>query len=574
MTKSRFELVPVVPEPHRVPGMVQLPLAHVEVKGRRVLESFVIFMIFAIVYGVLGYWLVVDMRIVTFDSLDRLTNAYLAWHNDPAKLAAVGFSLPPLQTLVLLPFTIIAGMATSLVALPICSAIFGGLSMVALNRLMERCEVDRPIRYVVVALFGITPTIAFYGMSGGSELVSLFFLTAAMSGLIAWVIQLDTRFLISSGVAFAFSVMSDYATFVWAALAAIMVIVVLARHKASEKEVTGSLITYLAPTVYAFLVWSLTNVLIVNSPFGWMAAAKNTSVDAGNASLHLSFVHVLTTTLQLAWSSAPMILFVIPALLAVAVIQKATMAAWLAAFSLLALLTPGADLLIYHTGTSVDLDRGVPMLMMSVAGAAYLYGALPDARAPLGFGMIIGMLATVALVWTGVNHYKYQNMEQAFRVAISSRGHTHPTKSLGGVQVGITQELAMAHYLQDHSFPKKSILTDNSQTYAVILLTGKPAIFNTRIDRGDGPWLREVSNPPARVKYFLVARNDTGDYVASSYPALKNVVTDRFNLLYEDARYELVAIAPQTNLTNAKPPAVHTTKTPGSTRLSKVDGIA
>ncbi len=51
----------------------------------------------------------------------------MVWHNDPPKLATVGFAHAPLITVALLPFTVVPSMASSLIALVLCSAIFGGL---------------------------------------------------------------------------------------------------------------------------------------------------------------------------------------------------------------------------------------------------------------------------------------------------------------------------------------------------------------------------------------------------------------------------------------------------------------
>src|SRR3954451_20007388 len=73
----------------------------------------------ALVYGLIGYKVTIDQHVVVFDALDRLTRAFLVWHNDPPKLAAVGFLFPPLTTMAFLPFAAIKPIATSLVALPV-----------------------------------------------------------------------------------------------------------------------------------------------------------------------------------------------------------------------------------------------------------------------------------------------------------------------------------------------------------------------------------------------------------------------------------------------------------------------
>src|SRR3954453_18657350 len=66
------------PETHRTP----LP-------GVR--EGAIVFAIAFVAYFAIGYWFTINQHVVVFDALDRLTPALLVWHNDPPKLAAVGF---------------------------------------------------------------------------------------------------------------------------------------------------------------------------------------------------------------------------------------------------------------------------------------------------------------------------------------------------------------------------------------------------------------------------------------------------------------------------------------------------
>ena len=76
-----------------------------------------IFIGFGALYMLLGFRLI-DLPVINFDALDRLTRAFMVWYNDPPKLASIGFSLPPLGTLVLVPFAAIKGLVTSGLALP------------------------------------------------------------------------------------------------------------------------------------------------------------------------------------------------------------------------------------------------------------------------------------------------------------------------------------------------------------------------------------------------------------------------------------------------------------------------
>jgi hypothetical protein len=533
---------PVVIEPKR---RVQQPVRFGSASHSRRLETLAVFLVFAGGFGALGYWLIVSAHVVSFDSLNRLARAYLAWHNVPSKLAAIGFTQPPLQTLALLPFALFTPLAKSLLALPLCSALFGGLTMTVLNRVLQRCQLGASLRYPTLLLVAVTPTFCFYASDGGAELISLYLLAGAMSAVIAWLLTLDTRYLVLAGMVFALAGLADYSYFVWMLLGAVMVAVVLYRHRATKDEVEGSLITYLTPSLYAILVWTVFSALIVGRPFGWFNGGHAAAVDtSGVSAVPVSLLHALHQTFTLAWSSAPLSLVVIPVLLGAALIKRDELAAWMAAFSLLALLTPATEALLYHDASQIQLDKGLPLLLMSVYGAAVLYKSFQTLRPLIALALIAGLAGSVALVWQGMGTFPYQNLEQAFHRAVATGDSQEGTVSRGGIGVGINSELAMAQYINTHVHAKKSVLTDNSQTYAVILLTGHPGLFHTRIDHGDTPWLRAVKRPPASVKYMLVAQDASGDLIRQAYPLAATGRTVGLTVAYSDPRYTLLSVSP------------------------------
>jgi hypothetical protein len=528
-------------DPHR---RVQKPVRLIAPSRSRRLESLAIFLIFALAFGTLGYWLIVSAHLVSFDSLSRLSRAYLAWHNVPSKLAAIGFTQPPLQTVALLPFALFTPLAKSLLALPLCSALFGGLTMTVVNRVLERCQLGAPLRYVTLVLLAVTPTLCFYASDGGSQMIALYFLAAAMSAVIAWLITLDTRYLVVAGIVFALAGLADYSAFVWMLLGAVMVAVVLYRHRARNAEVEGSLITYLIPSLYAIIVWTVFSALIVGQPFGWFDAGHAAAVSTSSvSSVPVTLLRALHETLTLTWSSAPLSLVVIPALLAAAVVKRDELASWLAAFSLLALLSPATEALIYRDASQIQLDKGLLLLMMAVYGAAVLYRSFTSLHRLLAVALIAGLAGSVVLVWQGMSTFPYQNLEQAFHRAVATGRSQEGTVSRGGIEVGINSERAMAQYINAHVQAKKSVLTDNSQTYAVILLTGHPGLFRTRVDHGDAPWLRAVKRPPRSVRYMLVARNAAGDLIRQAHPGGATGHSAGLTVVYSDARYTLLSVS-------------------------------
>ena len=73
-------------------------------------------------------------------------------------------------------------------------------------------------------------------------------------------------------------------------------------------------------------------------------------------------------------------------------------AAWVAAFSILALLIPGAEALIYRDASQIQLDKGLPLLLMSVYGAAVLYRSWSGGRVLVGLALVAGLAGSIVLI--------------------------------------------------------------------------------------------------------------------------------------------------------------------------------
>jgi hypothetical protein len=556
---------------YRAPGAVQAALHRGGKPARsQAFESAAIFVVAGIAYGILGYWLVTQAQVVSFSSLDRLARAFLIWHNSPPKLAAIGFSYPPLQVLSLLPFTIIKPLATSLVALPVASAIGGGLTLMAVNRALSNCEMEAPLRYALLPLLGLTPLMAFYGANGAPDSWSLFFLAIGLSGLISWFIFVDMRYLFLTALAFGIGVLFDYTLFLYLILGSVMMASVLIRHRASHSEVESSLIALLAPAFYALAVWTLFAAVIVSAPFTWLVSSGGAAVNTSSSTpVHASIGSLAYGTLLLAWDTCPLAFLVIPALLYMGLRQRNELASWLAAFGLLSFLLPLAQALAERNASEIQLSKGLPLILVTVMGGGWLYKSMKaNQRTLIGLVLVAGLAIGLPIGWHALSRFPYQNGAQAFARAVSTGQSQEGTISEGGIEVGLANERAMADYIDTHVHSRKSIVTDNAQTYAVILLSGRPQLFVSRVDHGDASWLAQVKHPAHSVHYFLVAQNSSGDLIKSTYPKIGTSSGDpRFPVVFATSRYELLAVggtaaqdqvtqaasAPSTPSTSAQP---------------------
>jgi len=516
-----------------------------------------IFLVATAFYFFVGYRVTIDGHVVVFDALNRLTDAYLVWWNDPPKLAAIGFLFPPLTTLAFLPLTIIKPVATSLIALPLLTSLCAGAALVWIDRTLARCEMPLVFRLPVLVLFGINPMWLFYAGNGMSEAVYLAMLAFALYGFVSWYETTEPRFLIAAGFGIAVLIMTRYMFIIWAILVALLIGVALVRRRASRVEVEGSVVAFAAPVVYSLALWILFNALIVGDPFGWITDA--TSTQAVNAtgidtSGSLGFDQVSSRLLELNVAVFPLAFAAVPALVIAFVTQRNDMALWLASFVVLGIVIIGVHAYVAQNEGLLTLRDAMPMSLTALIGAAWIY------RSFAGFRLVIWGVTVAILViglftaWRGMQNYPFQSLEQAFTRTLFTGKSQEGTSSRGGYTVGIDPEAQMAEYIKKNIHDKNAVLTDNAQTYGVILLNGQPQVFWDRIDKGDTKWNSVLNDPWGKVRYMLVAYNPrSGDLIQRHYPQINAGTVPGITPVFRTDRYVLARV--DTRKPGAAPPA-------------------
>ncbi len=522
--------------------------AQADLPGR--LVSFGAWLGLTIIYAWIGYRFTVNSHVVVFDALDRMTRALLVWHNDPPKLAAVGFVFPPLTTMFLLPFAVIKPVATSLVAVPMSSAVFAAGAVVMLDRTCARCDMKPLLRLPLVGLFAINPFWVFYAGNGMSEAAYAFLLSFLLYSFISWYATTEPRFLIAAGFGLSVLVLTRYAFIIWGLLFALLIGVALIRRRASKVEVEGSVIAFGAPIAYVLALWILFNWLIVGDPLGWISDAT-TSTQAVNSSGiddqgALAFSEIAQRMLQLNSAIFPLAFAVVPALVVVFVTQRNDMALWLASFIVLGIVVIGIHAYTAEKEGLLTLRDSMPMYVASFVGAAWLFRSMPQSRLII-FGVTVGLLiVNLFTAWAGMKRYPFQGLEQAFTRAVFSGDDQEGTQSRGGFTVGIANEAKAADYIKANipKTEKNAILVDNAQAFGVILLSGRPQIFYDRIDKGDGKFRQVLDQPFGVVQYMLVTSNSrSDDLIARRYPQAAQGKQPGMRVVFSDRRYTLLRLA-------------------------------
>jgi hypothetical protein len=498
-------------------------------------EGLAIFVVFAAAYVGLGWWLVADLHLVGFDTLDRFDRALMVWHNDPAKLSALGYDLPPLSTLLITPLTLVPSWTRSLLVVPFASALFAAWLMVSLHTVMRRAGIARGMRYVLLILLGLNPLYALYAADGARDLLGLSLVVAAAGALLSWYLTADVRFMMLSGLAIALGAIADYNALVWILLGAGLLVGVLGRHGAGEAEVEGTLVGFLAPPVFALVLWSALCALLTHNPFSWIHHSSGPHPSVGT---------LVTQTGQLVAAGAPIAVPVLLGLLVVGAARRDRFALWWAAALVVTIVSPAVAAGLGLSQAPMALRAALPIMLVAVLAGLWMVRSVTD-RA-FAVAAVLAVLLAVSIPWTFVamRHYPRQGLESGFVAALEHGKSQEGTTSRGGAQIGYDDELTMADWIRTHVSTDGAVLTDNSHTYAVMLLSGHPQLFDDRVDHSDGPWETVAHAPAGRVSYMLLTRGTSDDQLSALYPKAADGSDAAYPVVLQNDRYTLVQVPP------------------------------
>jgi hypothetical protein len=512
------------------------------------LEGWLIALLFAAVYGVVGYFTVVNGHIVQFGALERLADAYMAWWNNPPRLAAIGLSIAPVGTLAFLGPALIKPLATSLVAMPLVTALAGGGTMAMLNTLLARCQVGRLLRYLVLLLIGLNPMMVFYGGNGSPVMLGVFFATCSLLAIVSWRITDETRYLVGAGLAVGIAVMVDYTFLAWGLALLLTIAFVGPGPRGGQTKLRASLLLYLTPIFYSVLIWTILNGVILNSPFRWLEIGSVQTQTNLNPAINGVTAQLGTAAgdlAQVVLGVAPLLFLAVPLLLISVLGKRDSLGVGLIVVPVLAVAAILGVALLEDRANYVSLSTALPLVIAAVAALAWLFHEEGSWRFIVALALVVGAAAAVPLSWHAMRHFEYQDQEQAFTRYVETRESQEGTGSLGGYRVGIDPERAMADYVDNTLKPAdNSILTDSNVTYGVELLSGRPSLFVDRADYSEGEWLTIRDHPFGKVRYMLVANSGSGDLIRKRYPGLDLGAQAGLVPIFHTSRYVLVQLEP------------------------------
>lgn len=532
--------VTVVYTKERLSGIVQSVGRRPNDVPRRFWESVLVFAFFTVAFTWFGYWIVVDLHVVGFETLDTLNRALMVWHNDPAKLSAIGFDYPPLATILITPLAIFRGLVTSMAVVPLASAIFAAFAMVAFNTMMRRALIAGPLRYGVLLALGANPMVLLYATTGTRHFVWIAFVVSALGALFAWYVTADVRFVMLAAIAYSIASITGYTSLEFFVLSAIMVGGILARLGADGTEVEGTVVGFSAPTVYVVALWTVFNLILLGNPFAWITRSSDAAASGGLETF--SAVELLRATGELVLYGAPIAIIVLPALIFAGVARGNPFALWLGIMLGAAILTPSAAVIFRLTDSPMLMRNALPILLISMVGAIWLARSAEEGSTLVAALLVVALVISIPWTLQAMKSYRYQNLEAPFAAALTTGESQEGAETRNGDKVGIVSEQAMAEYISNNVTRDNSILTDNAQTYAVMMLTGHPEYFFDRVDHSDGPWKVAARNPAEYVDYMLMSTADNGDLLTKLYPDAVAGSDPLLQVVYRTPRYVLVSV--------------------------------
>ncbi len=236
-----------------------------------------VFALFTVAYIWFGYWLVVEMHVVGFETLDRLNRALHGLAQRPGEALRHRLRLPA------------AGHAADLAADRDPRA--GPLAGHRL-RWRRRCSPPRPWCCSTPCCAARrcrppcgTPSCSPWaptrwscctaragrGTSSGSR--SSWPLIGA---LFAWYVTADVRFVMIAGLAYSIATLGRLLQpDLVPAIGALMIGSVLSRLGADGEEIEGTTVGFAAPTAYVIALWTAFNLILLSNPFAWITNSND-----------------------------------------------------------------------------------------------------------------------------------------------------------------------------------------------------------------------------------------------------------------------------------------------------------
>lgn len=503
-------------------------------------ENALVFTLGFIPASVLAWLFTAVYRLIEPDALGRTFQAATVLYNQPPRLANIGFIWPPLATLVQLPFILVRATVREALAAHLSTAVFAALGLVVLNRILAEILRSRPLRYLILAIYQTNAMIAVYSSNGMTEMILTFWILVSIFALRRLIagesneIYALTVMGISSGLGF----LTRYEEVVFGAALYVACLVFWWRAERRpgngptvpaaiaqvppRAKIEGRSLYLLTPLIFSIALWLFFNWLITGNPVNF-AVGRGSYVEQARANLSKhallrpldhDFVMSIQYVKTLAWDLYPGFFAALPCLIALVLWRRDFFALGLA-FALVAY--PFFQAVMLFLGESFGWMRFIIYIIpLSIIGLAYFIEQMRQARALPGQVCSAVLVAVLLISSAGTFSGIYAQDIMQFRESrfIGALFHRRVGDDFG-------PERAVAAYITEeilHDHPGARILTDEQQSFSIILLTDA---YKNFVTTRQPEFSDIVAHPQGRVDYILVpAPRDGTNLITASHPEM------------------------------------------------------
>jgi hypothetical protein len=554
---SSLSLPPGALEPAALPARRAHRARAVRASARRRdrAEPAIVFVLATIVFTALGIRTTVALHLLYPDALTRLTDAFIAWWNQPPRFRAIGFVYPPLQSVALLPFALLRPLATSDVALPLFSALCAAATLSTLDRTLTLLGLPRWGRLGLLLAFLLNPLWLDYATNGSATCLTMALLAAALHNFCRWYREGadSVRPLGACGLWLALGFLARYETVLWLGLIAVTVALVRRARGAAPAEIVALEAILLAPIVYIFLIWSAISTLLGGGgALSWVTRAGAERIAGLGYGGRTGFLARAGGVIDVMWRSSPLLIVVPILLLLAAVLLRRPILLALAGTVIVGALGAILRMLILPNPELLAPAYEMVALVPALIGAGWLIGLVPPLRrGPSRISRLPGALAVLALL-AGLT----VSLFSADRL-LAADGNVYDRAYAGTLASGFTRlgypgagpplgpaalsadTRALATFLEAAVYGKETVLVDEFAFPGLILSMHTTAPFRTRAADGTAYWERLLDAPLSRGKLgYLIVANPR--LTAPGYP--HDLISRRYPGAYAGAVPQMTVI--------------------------------
>lgn len=226
------------------------------------------------------------LGIVTAEVALRTLRASRVLFGPEVSLRALGFDLPPLGTMLLVPLTAVPALRTTTVPAALLGAAALALAAWSLLSALRALGVGRATSLALAAAFTLQPIVLYAAAAGAGELLAAALLLLAIRLLLAWLGGGGLIPLAAAGFVLGAATMARYELVLVAmTIAAAVGPAAAVRGSARREERIANVIAFGSPIVFSLGLWLLLNALVTGNPVRFLLGGPDLAPPATAAPL-------------------------------------------------------------------------------------------------------------------------------------------------------------------------------------------------------------------------------------------------------------------------------------------------